>query len=278
MSDLQIIIRGLALCHPVASVADPMTEILFPHAPEHTLKLTIDNGVETISEDFFPQGFMTMKAGKEVGRAPAGGVNNLIDLSELHKGLPANIALKARGDVKRRMSVSYLSVPTATLTSQTNAGRDFEIWAKKFGGGLKNPARTFIQIAPNGLDEEVVMSFNIPAASSTVDPALTLEIEQPFGHSYTFRHAVDPANPLNVLNYKLTFDNHCNGLGCGGGGGSDFGYYYEMLEAVDNATGEHYEIEEFPAERIGMIQPDSEAACNPVMGDPNESMASWHKH
>jgi hypothetical protein len=59
----------------------------FPSCPEHTLKLTIDDGAETIDENIFPESFMTMttEPGVISINPPTGTDNNLTDLNMLHQ-------------------------------------------------------------------------------------------------------------------------------------------------------------------------------------------------
>ncbi len=270
MSDLHITIKGLALCRPEGSE----TQILFPHAPKHTLKLSIFNGVDTINEVFTPQGFMTMTAHNGVTPIsppppPTIPVNKLINLNSLPGG--AYIRLKNRASV--RIPVSYLSIPTPDLFSFARGGRPHEMWVKKTLGG--NPERQYLGAPPYGsiIDDEVKVSFRIPATDPSGVPSLKLQVEQPFEHSYVFEHTVNPKPPNNVRNFEVTFDNHCYSDGCG----SDFGYYYEIIEAISTATNVSYEIEEFQVSRPASIQPDSIAACNPVLGDPKTDLGIWHK-
>lgn len=266
MSDLNITIKGLALCRPMGSV----TQILFPHAPKHSLKLKIFNGSTTINEDFTPQSFMMMTAETDGVMSisppppPSIPVRRLLELNSLPGG--SYLRLKTRTSV--RIPVSYLSVPTATLYSFTQAEREYQIWVKKTGGGA-DPVRQYVGPAPYAgiIDDEVKISFSIAATATSGVPAIKLQIKKPYDHTYTFQHAA------NVSTYEVTFDNHCNSEGCG----SDFGYYYEILEAIHPTTLVSYEIEEFLDRRPASINGDSEASCNPVIGNPGGmDMGTWH--
>jgi hypothetical protein len=273
MSDLHITIKGLALCRPVGS----MTQILFPHAPKHSLKLTIFNGTDIIDEVFTPQGFMTMTRENGVKcisppPPPLLAVNKLINLNDLPGG--AFIQLKTRNTVK--IPVSYLSIPTANLFSCTKSGKPHEMWVKKTGGPTPTPQRQYLGDPPYGsiIDDEVTVCFRIPDTDPSGVPALKLKIEQPFDRLYTFEHTVNPKPPYNVRNFEVTFDNHCYSDGVEGG--ADFGYYYEIIDAIDPDTHISYEIEEFPINRPLPGQTDSIAACNAVIGDPGKDLGIWH--
>lgn len=272
MSDFQIIIKGLALCQQLKDT----TEILFPHGPGHNLILTIESeNKNRIVQEITPETHMTMTRENGVTVKPPDVVrDHLIDLSTLHDvfGLP-ELELKARGNIRGDIGVSFLSVPSAMINSKEDAGTTFELWVKEKPLLIQAPKRTYKGLAPFGgsFDQEVIFTFDIPPGDFSDPPAINLNIASPYDHLFTFPHLTSGGG------YTLTFDNHCNGKGCG----ADFGYYYEILEAKLNNT--LYEVEEFYKERPDKLMEDTESACNPAKGPKPAGgggfvgFKSWHE-
>jgi hypothetical protein len=292
MSDLHLVIKGLAFCRTTSAT----TQILFPHAPGHQLKATIiksssDGEVFDSVEYTLPgENFIIMTADSGVTAAqPNGSVpgSQILDLIRFQldntgpypSSKPHPIVFKPRGDVRKRIKVSYLSIPTPYIYS-TSETAEHEFWAHRTKD--KNTSTRAILPVVKTLRNDVSVDFRLPSTGADPGPALSMYIQEPLNHIYSFSHQPDTANG-SPISYDLTLDNHCHSQACG----SDFGYYYEMLDAVDT-NGYNVEIEEFPVLRPGSVEvnqefedapdPDSEAACNPVTGDTGEDLEAWYHH
>lgn len=280
MSDLEVTIRGLVLCRPI--VADGVTQMIFPHAPGHMLKLTMtkydqnDNPVDVIVEKLPVVNTLALTT-ENGARAitpvdshgdPLG--NDLVDIVDLHnRVLPVpmpptpSLNLRNRADVK--LPMSYFTLPTHILFADAHTNGVFEFWTHKTRATPPSRLREYFPNADRRIPQAVTVKFEILAGSGSLIPAVKLRLQKPFDNLYKFVH--DPA-----YNYQIVLDNHCDGNSCG----ADFGYYYELLEGRD---GNQYqvEMEEFPIKRpLTGGSPDSLAACNPVLGDTKEDLEDWY--
>jgi len=258
MSELTVIIKGIAFCRPAAAG----TQVLFPHAPGHKLKVSraVFGGLADPPQTFPGENVLAITLeGKASPMDPVPPVNDLINIVDWHLQAGSSLKFKQRNPDARSMRISFLSLPAPKIFSSGPSEHKFEIWAHRTKGGSP-PLRDYLgQPAGLNLAEEAMVKFQIPGAPAAVKLTINGNLVQ------TFQHQAG-------VNFVLTLDNHCHNQPCI----ADFGYYYEMLEGTDN-KGYNVELDEFPIRipSVSIIDADSEAACNPVYGDTECDLNTW---
>ncbi len=158
MSDLRVVIRGLAFCRPLEGTN--MTQILFPHPPGHALSLTITKfhtgSPSEVIEDKFPSvnSLALTIENDTAATLPLDGHGtplntNLVDIIQLHKdfaGPGSRINFRPRGDVA--VPMSFFTLPTNVLYADGNAAIH-EFWMRKTRGGT-SPERIYLK-RPDGM-------------------------------------------------------------------------------------------------------------------------------
>jgi hypothetical protein len=303
MSVVKVMIKGLAFCRPVpAQPGTPgipaMTQVLFPHPPNHKLKLSItrkrQDGREfdSVSDELYDQNFMFMSLTPDADFTQPPPLSDgkplskdLIDLVALHKRDDPQSFFRFKVRKNVRIPVSFLSIPTDQIFAGGYSENEYEIWAHRQNLGVKppirersflgNPDKRFLAVA-------VTTAFEVTAPHDGNIPQVLLQLRpflsdppsdpmEPFTRSYSLAHALDPQDKTKELDYTLLFDNHCHSETCG----ADFGFYYEMLD-VEDQYNNSVEIEELPLDRLPPGERDSEASCNPVTGDTPCDLQHWH--
>lgn len=262
---LKIVIKGLALCREAAAPA--RLQVLFPHPSDHNLKFTLRRGSDVIDTRLARQNFIKIVSTGAEPAIPAGSdpstKDNIIDIVNLHRTVNpiAGVKMKnKRGQVggpvpSDQVKLSFVSIPSVDLYVP-----DFKPLATAHKFYVHVPSsntRTYI----SGKDLNVATSVGLALAMDTLGEKIEIQLSTPFPTTYTIPY--DPTGPT----YTLILDNACENGGCG----ADFGYYYEILD------GFGLEIEEFPPRPpiVGGTGSDTQAACNPVKGDPGCDLETY---
>jgi hypothetical protein len=262
MSDLTVIIKGLAFCDP----KNTETQVLLPHAPGHELRIirAIEGGQPNPAQPF--PGEKTVTITLENGAVPIDPTppdKDLINIAHWHDQAHSTLKFRPRNPLPASMRISHLTIPAPEIFSGALSDHDYEIWAHR--PSVNPPLRDFVgqpansHTAEHKLAEEAQAKFRIPAGSA-VKVLVNGKLIETF---------INKAGE----NYVLTFDNHCRINPCV----ADFGYYYEMLQGTDN-QGRNVELNEFAiriSSESSVPKGDSEAACNPVFGHTQCDLKIW---
>jgi hypothetical protein len=290
MSRVDVVFRGLAFCHSTSG----NTKVIFPHAPNHslTLRITRVGTTDPVEEiEMYDENFINIEltGSASVGKPPLDSsghslTNDMVNLTKLHKDYSKpNPVVKLRPRIVDGIGFSYLSMPNGNLFSSSHATVTYEHWVhQKYAKGIVPPPVPDPFPDPNRYYQQDIARLAAEALSPfEVDPRTPGAVHLKFGRFDLEKYQAHPQVPPftrtfsfyheDTVNYQVVLDNHCHGNSCG----ADFGYYYELIQGMTDDFSE-VEMELFPAERFETGFPDSEASCNPVMGEPPScDLESW---